>query len=153
MRRLVLTLLFLGAAALACPNASCCRGVHPACEKSVLGTLNYALKIMKLQDDPQIRLALQGYRSRLASIPRGMDTEAFKNGAFNRDLFLQKSAGVQRAQAQADLFEQLYAVLDMPQREELHRLMAAHQYYLDALEGQSPGPCKPRNCPARRSCP
>jgi hypothetical protein len=153
MRRHVLTLLLLGAAALACPNASCGKGMHPAYEKSVLGTLDYALKIMKLQDDPQIRLALQSYRGRFASIPRGMDTEAFKNSAFNRDLFLQKSPGMQKVQAQADLFEQVYAVLDGGQKEELHRLMAAHQYYLDARDGQSTGPCTPKNCPVRRSCP
>jgi hypothetical protein len=153
MRRFVLTLLFLGAAALACPSSSCGKGMSPSYGKSLLATLHYALNIMKLEDDPQIALALQSYRSRVAAIPRGMDTDAFKNGAFDRDLFLRKSSGMQRAEAQADLFEQIYAALDTPRKEELHRLMAAHQYYMDALEGQNPGPCKPRNCPARRSCP
>lgn len=153
MRRLLLALLFCTAAALACPGNACGTGMS-GYSASPLGTLHYALKIMELRDDPQIRLALQSYRSRVAAIPRGLETDAFKNGAFDRDMFLQKSGGTQRAEAQADLFEQVYAALDVPQRRELHRLMAAHQYYL-TLTGSQAASCAPGSCPSKpsRNCP
>ncbi len=157
MRHLFLLLAFLGAVAFACPNGTCgpCgpgQNAPGGYNKSTMGTLNYALNIMKLQNDPQIEMALQGYHMAVASMPRGLDTDAFKEGTFNREMFLKNSNKVKIAHAQADLFENIYKTLDDEQKRELHRLMAAHQYYMGGFGPKGNcGPNKP--CASQNACP
>jgi hypothetical protein len=155
MKQMVLLFSLLGTLAFASPNGSC--GHKPACSdanpKSVMGTLHYALNIMKLHDDPQVRLALQSYRTKVAAIPSGMDTDAFKNAAFDRKMFLERSSRVQKANAQADLFEALYKLLDTEQKTRLHQLMAAHQYYMGALPPSRCDTPRGKSCDSKASCP
>ena len=151
MKKMIWIFVSLGTLAFASPNGSCGQGA--AYHKSVMGTLEYALNIMKLQDDPKVSMALQSYRMNVAAIPSGMDTDAFKNGAFDRKMFLKKSAKVQKANAQADLFEAIYALLDTEQKQQLHRLMAAHQYYMGALQPSRCDTPKGKACPSKAACP
>jgi hypothetical protein len=145
MRHLFIVLAFLGISAFACNNCGCNGPVKSGYNKSTMGTLHYALNIMKLHNDPQIQMALEGYKRNVASMPRGLDTDAFKNGTFDRNMFLQKSRKIQKANAQADLFENIYKVLDTEQKHQLHRLMAAHQYYVGGLNQQG-------NCGKKKAC-
>jgi len=152
MRALLLGTLLFSTLAFAGPGGEC--GPQTGYDKSTLGTLDYALNIMKLQDDPKVRGLMQAYRMRLASIPSGMDTDAFKNGAFDRAMFLERSGKVQKANAQADLFEGLYGILDAEQKQRLHQLMAAHQYYLGGVEPSASAPCASQACPSKgAACP
>lgn len=155
MKQMLFLFTLLGTLAFASPNGPC--GQKPACSdagaKSVMGTLHYALNIMKLHDDPQVRMALQGYRMKIAAIPSGMDTDAFKEAVFNRKMFLERSAKVQKANAQADLFEAIYKLLDTEQKKRLHQLMAAHQYYMDSLQPSRCDTPRGKGCGSRAACP
>ncbi|MDX1295824.1 MAG: hypothetical protein R3302_06145 [Sulfurimonadaceae bacterium] len=151
MRHLFIVLAFLGISAFACSGCGCNGPVKSGYNKSTMGTLHYALNIMKLHDDPQVQMALEGYKRHVASMPRGMDTDAFKNGAFDRNMFIQKSRKVQKVNAQADLFENIYKILDSEQKQQLHRLMAAHQYYVGGMDQQ--GNCgKKQACKSEKPC-
>ena len=152
MRRLILLVVALGSLAFAYPCGNAANAQKAGYSKSVMGTLHYALNIMKLQEDPQVAMALQGYRMQIAAIPTGMDTDAFKNGAFDRTMFLERSALVQKAAAQADLFEKLYGILDADQKQRLHQLMAAHQFYMGGTEPETGGMGANCNCPGDGSC-
>ncbi len=139
MKTVIALFALLGTLAFGCPNSGC-GDASMQHHKSVMGTLGYALNIMKLDSDPEVQMALQGYRSAVAAIPSGMDTDAFKEGAFDRKMFVERSKGVRTAEAQADLFEKLYTLLDAEQKQRLHQLMAAHQYYMGGF-GPRQSPC------------
>ena len=152
MKSLIWIFTLIGTLAFAYPCGNAANAPKAGYSKSVMGTLDYALGIMKLQEDPQIAMALQSYRMQIASIPSGMDTDAFKNGAFDREMFLRKSTQLQRANAQADLFEKLYTILDADQKQRLHQLMAAHQYYMGGVEQNARGMNTSCKCPGDGSC-
>lgn len=152
MKHLIWLFALIGTLAFAYPCGNPAYAQKTGYSKSVMGTLDYALSIMKLQEEPEIAMALQSYRMKIAAIPSGMDTDAFKNGTFDREMFMKKSTQLQRVNAQADLFEKLYGILDVEQKQRLHQLMAAHQYYMGGTEPQTRGMGANCNCPGDGSC-
>jgi hypothetical protein len=150
MRHLLIILTIAATAMLAAP-CSCGgksgHGGHGGYAKAAgtLPTLHYALDKMKLLDAPEVQMALQSYRMRVAAVPKGMNTDAFKNGTFDRAAFLKASGKVQKAEAQADLFEAIYGGLTAEQKTEMHRLMAGHQHYMSLrmaeMGGKGKGSC------------
>jgi hypothetical protein len=155
MKKTLLIALAMTASLMACPQGSCAAGGScPTAYRSggVLDTLTYALGVMKLQDDPEIKRATQGYKMHLCNLPCGVDTEAFIGGKFNKTVYVENSALTKKVQAQAELFETLYRVLDDKQKVRLHQLMAAHQHYVDTLEKENPSACKGgKACPVKPS--
>lgn len=155
MRLTLIGFIFLATSLFACPNG-CGNAGSPMMGKSchqkmyrpgsTLGTLKYALHIMQLNDEPDIKVAIHGYKRTLMSLPRGMNTDAFKAGKFDKELYIKNSRKQQKLAAEIDLFETIYLVLDDKQKEELHRLMAAHQHYLSLNNCSSGQGCGVKNC-------
>lgn len=145
MRYIMLLITLFLASALACSNS--CNG---SCRSNgTLPTLNYALDKMHLLEDANVQKTFEAYRSKLASLERGLNTDAFKDATFNRELFMKQHYGMQKASAQADLFEAIYKPLSTEQKEQMHRLMAAHQYYVQGLQSA----CGPKSsCATKGSC-
>lgn len=163
MKKTLLIALAMTASLMACPQGNC--GGAQACgtggscgtayrSGGVLETLTYALGIMKLRDEPDIKLAIGGYKQSLRNMAYGVDTAAFKGGKFDKALFIKNSVHTSRVQAQAELFERVYRVLDDKQKVRLHQLMSAHQHYIDTLKKENPCACKGgKACPAKPSKP
>lgn len=158
MKKTILLALALSTTLLACPKGNCSQmtqGTGKQCAPqncgskqrlgSVSETLAYALNMMKIQDRAEIRMAIKSYKMKLASIDRGMDTHAFKDGKFDRELYISNSRQTKKVNAQVKLFEDVYAVLSAEEKKELHRLMSAHQTYVKGFKGQ-----RQKSCPNRQ---
>jgi hypothetical protein len=112
---------------------------------SVFETLAYALDIMELQEKPEIQIAIKSYQMHMASMARGMDTRAFKEGKFDRELYIKNSFHTQKVNAEVKLFDDIYAVLTPQEKTKLHQLMSAHQVYVKGFKEQ-----QRQNCQARQ---
>ncbi len=134
--RTTLLLLFLLGSLLACEPKSCY-----AKPGGIVDALTYALDVMELRDNPDIRLALALYRRDLKAIDRGVDVTAFRNGTFDRERFVATHSSTKKVEAQAELFETLYIILNQEEKTKLHRLMAAHLHYFELLSKESPQSC------------
>jgi hypothetical protein len=164
MKKILLIALAMTASLMACPQGNCGSGAKvcgtagscAAAYKSggVLDTLTYALGVMKLQDDPDIKAAIHSYKKSLRGMTYGVDMAAFKGGKFDKALYVDNSVHTKKAKAQADLFETVYLVLDEKQKVRLRQLMAAHQHYIFTLKKENPCACKGgKACPIRPSKP
>lgn len=150
MKKTILLALALSTTLLACPKGNCPQNGPKQCAQqncagqyrlgSVMETLSYALDIMKLQAKPEIQMAIKSYQMKVSTIGYGMDTHAFKDGKFDKALYIKNSVHTQRVDAQVKLFEEIYAVLTTDEKKKLHQLMSAHQTYIKGFEGQS-APC------------
>jgi hypothetical protein len=109
---------------------------------SVMETLAYALDIMKMQEKPEIRMAVKGYQMKIASMDCGMDTRAFNEGKFDKALYTESSFHTKKVEAQVKLFEEIYAVLNTEEKKKLHQLMSAHQVYVQGFREQSRQRCQ-----------
>ncbi|WP_345976309.1 hypothetical protein [Sulfurimonas sp. HSL3-7] len=159
MKKTMLLALALSTTLLACPKGNCPQAANQGAGKqctaqncnskqrlgSVSETLYYALDIMKMQDRPEIRMAIKSYQMNLAGIQRGMDTHAFKDGKFDKELYLRNSAHTKKVNAQVKLFEEIYAVLNSAEKKRLHQLMSAHQTYVKGFKEQ-----RLKSCPNRQ---
>jgi len=157
----VLTLLFAFSLSFAC---GC--GCEKGCAKpgGTVDTLTYALKLMELDDEPDIKLALHGFKSSMRALERGVPVEAFKDGKFDKEAYVKNSYLTQKINAQIDLFETVYLVLNDEQKKQLHLYMAAHQHYLSLLRKESgmgcdkkracdgKGPLKMKGCDSKTDC-
>jgi hypothetical protein len=152
MKKTLLIALAMTASLMACPQGSCAAGNCGTAYRSggVLDTLTYALGVMKLLDDPAIERAIHGYTTSQSNLSCGIDTEAFKDGKFDKSLYVNNSILTKKVQAQVELFETLYRVLDEKQKVRLHQLMAAHRHYIDTLKKENPCACKGgKACPIK----
>ncbi len=160
LKKSIFLALALSTALLACPKGNCPQTANQGAGKkcaaqncggskqrlgSVSETLAYALDIMKVQERPEIRMAIKSYQMNLAGIERGLDTHAFKDGKFDKELYLQNSAHTKKVNAQAKLFEEIYAVLNSDEKKRLHQLMSAHQAYVKGFKEQ-----RLQSCPNRQ---
>ena len=159
MKKSILLALALSTALLACPKGNCPQTSNQGAGKqctvqncgskqrlgSVSETLAYALNMMKIQERAEIRMAIKSYKMALAGIERGMDTHAFKDGKFDRELYIRNSRQTKKVNAQVKLFEDLYAVLSAEEKKKLHRLMSAHQTYVKGFKEQ-----RQKSCPNRQ---
>ncbi len=141
MRTTLFFLLCLGSL-MACEPKSC-----NAQAPGMVDALTYALDVMELRDNPDIKLALALYRRDLKAIDRGIDVSAFSNGKFDRERFVASHAGTRRVEAQAELFDTVYLILSNQEKVKLHQLMAGHMHYLELLTRESLQACDTRkNC-------
>jgi hypothetical protein len=150
MKKTTLLALALSTTLLASPKGNSpqadCQGAGKQCaaqncgSKQCLGsvseTLAYALDIMKVRERAEIRMAIKSYQMNIAGIERGIDTHAFKDGKFDKELFIQNSAHTKKVNAQVKLFEEIYAVLSSDEKKRLHQLMSAHQTYIKGFKEQ-----------------
>jgi len=156
MKMSILAALALSTTLLACPKNcgpqnSCANDMKQcgtkSCAKSyrlgsVMETLAYALDIMKMQEKPEIQMAIKGYQMKIASIDYGMDTHAFKDGKFDKALYIKNSFHTKKVDAQVKLFEDIYAVLSTEEKKKLHQLMSAHQVYVKGFREQQRQSCQ-----------
>ena len=158
MKKSILLALALSTTLLACPKGNCPQTADQSAGKqcaaqncgskqrlgSVSETLSYALNMMKVQDRPEIRMAIKSYQMNVANIERGMDTHAFKDGKFDRELYIKNSPQTKKVNAQVKLFEEIYAVLTAEEKKKLHQLMSAHQVYVKSYKEQRRQSCQNR---------
>lgn len=148
---LALTTTLLACPKSCCPQSSCANDTKQCGTKScgssyrlgsVMETLAYALDIMKMQEKPEIQMAIKGYQMKIASIEYGMDTRAFKEGKFDKALYIKNSFHTKKVDAQVKLFEDIYAVLNTEEKKKLHQLMSAHQVYVQGFREQRRQRCQ-----------
>lgn len=136
--------------ACGCGTNSCGGDYKPG---GTLDTLDYALELLKRDKDPDVKLALATFKKKVQSLKRGVPVKAFENGKFDKKAFIDESYLTQKIQAQVDLFETLYGILDNAEKKQLHILMAAHQHYLKMLFKENNFGCKSgANCDCGASC-
>ncbi|MEA1920744.1 MAG: hypothetical protein U9N52_12955 [Campylobacterota bacterium] len=146
--RIVLITAILTSFLFACGTHSC----HKK-NNGVLKTLTYALNIMELRQQPDIKLAFAMYKRDVKAINRGLNIDAFKEARFDKEAFIKEHTLYKKLEAQVDLIDTIYIVLNHEQREELHRLMAAHQHYKALLRKESPRLCADKSsCSQKKRC-
>ena len=141
--RLLFSLLFLGVTLFACPN-SCNHKDRPG---SLLETLHYALIMMDLNDNADIKTAISLYKRDMKTLDQHMNTDAFQAGKFDPQVYRAHHAYTKKIDAQIELLDTLYLILDDAQKERLHQLMAGHVHYLDMLAKESF-----KGCNANHTC-
>ena len=148
--RLLFTLLFLGATLLAC---GCNHKQHAP--SNMLETLKYALIMMDLQDNSDIRTAITLYKRDMKAVDKGFNADAFKGGKFDPKVYRDTHAATKKIDAQIELFDTLYLILNEAQKKRLHQLMAGHLHYLNILAKESPKSCGSgmhQNCKTNKGC-
>ena len=119
---------------------------------STLGTVKYALEKMGLRDNGDIKVAIHEYKKTVRGLKRGMNTDAFKEGRFDPEVYRQNSRKTTKLQAEVDLFETIYLVLTDEQKKQFHILMAGHQHFM-GLENVGPdGTCMSKQACAGCGC-
>lgn len=115
--------------ALACPQGGGCKGKCGETSKTGLQPVKFALYAMQMHKEPDIKLAMKSYTTKMASIPKMIDfNAALGDEEFNKERFVKATPAYQRAEAKADLFETIYLVLNKAQRAEFKRLTTAYVY-------------------------
>jgi hypothetical protein len=149
MRIFIITAL-LTSFLFACGNNSCDQNQN---QKGLIGTLTYALNIMEMRNQSDIKVAFALYKRDIKAIERSLNVKAFEGARFDKELFIKEHAYYKKLEAQVDLIDTIYLVLNHDQREELHRLMAAHEHYLALLRKESPQLCADKtSCQKKESC-
>jgi len=182
MRLLFFALSFIGAAALACSNPSSCGNAsemsemacgmgngcgHGCAGTSMVETIDYALSELKLQDNSDIKLAIKLYKKEMRSLKPQIPTDAFEGGTFNPEAYAKSATPAKALQAQIDLFDTIYLVLNEEQKKEFPTLIGVYQHHMSFLQvpkmcgmtpkacNTSPAMCAPHkmgNC-GNKSCP
>lgn len=130
MRILMIALGVFTTAALACVNPS---GYCGGCGKehtTLVETVTYALNELGLEENSDIHTALRLYQKEMRSLSRKVPVEAFSDGKFHPGLYAQKAGSSQAVQAQIDLFETIYLILNDEQKKEFPKLMGMYQHHI-----------------------
>lgn len=141
MRYMMMVIGMFGTALLACGNPSC--GYSDGCKKgntSLIETISYALEEMGLEDNGDIRTAMHLYQKEMRSARPEIPDEAFSDGHFYPAVYAQKAMPARAMEAQIDLFETIYMVLDEKQKREFPALMKMYQYHMQ-FTGRGYGMC------------
>ena len=161
MRSLLVALSFIGAAALACGNpcgggcstpASCGTNATAQCgcgmnQAPLLETITYALNELGLADNGDIRTAIRLYKKEMRTFKSKIPLDAFEGGQFRPDVYAKEAPPAYALQAQSDLFETIYLILNDEQKKEFPRLMGMYQHHMEFLTlprklcGTAPGKC------------
>ncbi len=144
MRYAMLTLGFFTAAALACGNPSygCGGGCAKGGGASLIETVSFALEEMGLEDNSDIRTAMHLYQKEMRSMRPEIPDEAFSDGHFYPAVYAQKAMPSRAMEAQIDLFETIYMLLDEKQKQEFPLLMKMYQHHMQfAARGGRYGMC------------
>ncbi|MGD9970480.1 MAG: hypothetical protein AB7S65_08485 [Sulfuricurvum sp.] len=143
-RPILLALSLIGAAALACGNPSSggCASSSPSAMSScscgcgmngtpILETITYALGELGLSDNGDIRTAIKLYKKEMRAYKPKLPSDAFADGAFHPDLYAKSAAPAHALQAQSDLFETIYLVLNDAQKQEFPKLMGMYEHHME----------------------
>jgi len=155
MKKIVMFMILGTLALVACPDGNRCNSHQKmGCQGyykggNVLATLNDALEEMGRADDADIKLAIHSYKMGLASSQGGVNTEAFKGGSFDKELYMKESRLQLKLQAQVDLFETIYLVLNAKEKKQLYTLMRAYQ----VKEGTAGRIMHKQMCPSKTNLP
>lgn len=115
----------------------------------LLETVTYALGELGLADNSDIRTALKLYKKEMRSLKPRIPTDAFENGTFNPVVYARNATPTQALQAQIDLFDTLYLILNDEQKQKFPQLMGMYQHHMEfaALPRICTGPfAKNGNC-------
>lgn len=133
MRFLVITLGFFTAAALACgnPGMGCDEG--GGCGKGgvpLIETISYALEEMGLEENADIRTAMRLYHKEMRTLSPKVPLEAFEDGKFYPETYAKNATQARAVEAQVDLLETIYMVLNDKQKKEFPLLMGMYQHHM-----------------------
>jgi len=151
MRPLLIALSFIASAAMACgnpamscdtPSSSCGTVAQSACgcgggKVMILETITYALGELALSDNSDIRTAISLYKKEMRSLKPSIPTEAFEGGQFHPDLYAKSATPAHALQAQSDLFETIYLILNDEQKKEFPKLMGMYQHHMEYTGGKN----------------
>lgn len=138
MRMVMMVLGFFSAAALACGNPSCgCGqgGGYGAGEGSLMETLTFALEQVGMEENSDIQTAIQLYQKEMRSAKSGIPSEAFIDGNFYPAVYAQKAPPARAMEAQIELFETIYMILDDEQKKLFPRVIAMYQHHMQFAPG------------------
>ncbi len=135
MRFLPLLFAFAGSAVLACsnPQSSCMDEKRCGCSQMqhpLVETITYALGEMGLQDNSDIRAAIRMYKKDMRSMQPEIPLEAFRNGNFDPDVYAKNATPAKALQAQVDLFDTIYLILNDEQKKEFPKLIRMYQHHM-----------------------
>lgn len=133
MRMLMMVLGFFSAAALACGNPSC--GGCGKTEAPLIETVSYALGEMGMEENADIRTAMRLYKKEMRSLSPQVPSEAFADGKFYPEMYSKHATPTQAVQAQIDLFETIYLILNDTQKKEFPVLMGMYQHHMQFAPG------------------
>lgn len=151
MRWIIMTFGFFTAAALACANPSgcgsgCAKGAIPLVE-----TVTYAINELGLEENSDIQTALRLYRKEMRALSPKVPEEAFAGGHFNPAAYIAYSPSAKALQAQIDLFETIYLVLNDAQKKEFPRLMGMYQHHMKFISSSQPCDSPKKRCDTGKS--
>ena len=131
MKPLLIALGFISAAAFACntPSNNCDKG-YGVPHSSFLETVHYSLEQLNLDDNADIRTAVQLYKKEVRSLERSVPTEAFAGGNFNPGAYALHSADAKTLKAQIDLFDTIYLILSDEQKKQFPVLIGMYQHHM-----------------------
>lgn len=131
MKPLLAILMFISTAVFACNSpANQCTDRYGAAPSSFLETLNYTLEQMKLDENPDIRTAVQMYKQEVRAQERTIPVEAFAGGSFNPGAYALGSSDAKILKAQIDLFDTIYLILNDEQKKQLPVLIGIYQHHM-----------------------
>lgn len=149
MRFVFILLSVISASVLACGNPGAMCGTSPAsCSASPAGgcgcncgtgggmmleTLTYAINELGLSDNGDIRTAIRLYKKEMRTFKPKIPMEAFEGGEFHPDIYAKNAAPARALQAQSDLFETIYLVLNDEQKKEFPVLMGMYQHHMEFI--------------------
>lgn len=102
-------------------------------EIPLLETVTYALGELGLADNSDVRTALKLYKKEMRTLKPRVPTDAFENGVFNAVVYARNASSTQALQAQIDLFDTLYLILNEEQKQKFPQLMGMYQHHMEFI--------------------
>lgn len=130
MRMLMIALGFFTTAALACGNPAGCGGWCAKGAIPLIETVSYAINELGLEENSDIHTALRLYQKEMRTLTPKVPEEAFVGGHFNAAAYVAYSPSAKALQAQIDLFETIYLILNDVQKKEFPKLMGMYQHHI-----------------------
>lgn len=130
MRILMMALGIFATAALACINPSGNCGGCGKGQTAFVETVTYALNELGLEENSDIHTALHLYQKEMRILTPKVPEEAFVGGHFNAAAYVAYSPSAKALQAQIDLFETIYLILNDEQKKEFPKLMGMYQHHI-----------------------
>lgn len=130
MRLAVMVIGFFSTVLLACGNPPCGGGGYAKGNVSLIETVAYAIEEMGMEENGDIRTAMRLYQKEMRSAHFAIPSEAFSDGSFYPAVYAQKAAPARALEAQIDLFETIYMVLNDKQKKEFPVLMQMYQHHM-----------------------
>ncbi len=140
MRIAMLILGLISTAALACNTPSCGTGGCAQKGGALVETITYALEEIGAADNSDIQTAIRIYQKEMRALTPKVPEEAFVGGHFNPAAYTAYSPSAKVLEAQIDLFETIYMILNDRQKAEFPKLVGMYQHHIKfAPKGKSCG--------------